>query len=88
VVTTIERETRAPRYSENTQLESTELQKVCAEWEEPRHDEFRPRSAWSLLNAFTEILKPRSIAPQALVAQTIRLSGLMLPAVAEAAAAA
>ena len=34
----------------------------------------------SLMNAFTEVLKPRAVtAPQAFVAQTIRLNGLMLP---------
>jgi hypothetical protein len=55
--------------------------RVCAEWEEPRHDDFRPRTAWSLFNAFTEVLKPRAVsAPQAFVASTIRLNALMLPA--------
>lgn len=32
------------------------------------------------MNAFTEILKPRSVsAPQTFVASTIRLHGLMIP---------
>lgn len=24
-------------------------------WEEPKHEEFSPRTAWSLVNAFTEV---------------------------------
>lgn len=61
-------------------ISTLQLPKVCVEWEEPRHDDFRPRTAWSLFNAFTEVLKPRAVsAPQAFVASTIRLNGLMLP---------
>ena len=61
-------------------ISSLQLPKVCAAWEEPAHEDFRPRTAWSLFNAFTEVLKPRAVAaPQAFVAQTIRLNGLMLP---------
>jgi len=30
---------------------------VLREWRTPRFEEFRPRTAWSLFNAFTEILK-------------------------------
>jgi hypothetical protein len=60
-------------------ISALQLPKVCAEWEEPRYD-FRPRTAWSLFNAFTEILKPRVVsAPQAFVASTIRLNSLLLP---------
>ena len=61
-------------------VSSLQLPHVCQAWEEPPHDEFRPRTAWSLFNAFTEVLKPRAVAaPQQFVAQTIRLNGLMLP---------
>jgi hypothetical protein len=61
-------------------ISGLQLPRVCEAWEGPRHEEFRPRTAWSLFNAFTEILKPRAVAaPQAFVAQTIRLNGLMLP---------
>lgn len=38
--------------------------KVDAEWREPRHEEFRPRNAWSLYNAVTEVAKawsPRNV---------------------------
>jgi len=31
--------------------------KVINEYKNPRHDEFSPRTAWSMFNAFTEILK-------------------------------
>jgi hypothetical protein len=61
-------------------ISSPQLPRVCQAWEEPQHSDFRPRTAWSLFNAFTEVLKPRAVAaPQAFVAQTIRLNGLMLP---------
>ena len=61
-------------------ISSLQLPHVCKAWEEPPHEEFTPRTAWSLFNAFTEVLKPRAVAaPQAFVAQTIRLNGLMLP---------
>lgn len=61
-------------------ISGLQLPRVCRAWEEPPHEEFEPRTAWSLFNAFTEVLKPRAVsAPQAFVAQTIRLNGLMLP---------
>ncbi len=61
-------------------ISTLQLPLVCKEWEEPRHEEFAPRTAFSLFNAFTEVLKPRAIsAPQQFVASTIRLNGLMLP---------
>lgn len=31
---------------------------VTKEWYEPSHDEFKDRTAWSLFNAYTEVLKP------------------------------
>ena len=30
---------------------------VLREWHTPRHEEFQPRTAWSLFNAFTEARK-------------------------------
>ena len=35
------------------------LPKLIAEWRQPRHEEFTPRTAYSLLNCFTEVVKPR-----------------------------
>jgi hypothetical protein len=34
-----------------------EIVHVVSEWREPRYDEFKPRTAWSLHNAFTEVAK-------------------------------
>jgi len=36
---------------------STRIADVLKEWREPSHEDFRPRTAWSLFNAFTEALK-------------------------------
>lgn len=33
--------------------------KVLAAWRRPPHEEFTPRTAWSLVNAFTEVAKGR-----------------------------
>lgn len=38
----------------------TYLRDVQQEYFEPKHDAFKPRNAWSLYNAFTEIVKERS----------------------------
>jgi hypothetical protein len=36
---------------------ASKLPLVVNEWNQPQHDEFKPRTAWSLFNAFTEVLK-------------------------------
>jgi hypothetical protein len=36
---------------------ASRLPKVIEAWDEPKHGEFEPRTAWSLFNAFTEVLK-------------------------------
>lgn len=38
-------------------IPATAIPKVIEEFEEPRHPEFRPWTAWSLFNSFTEVLK-------------------------------
>lgn len=38
----------------------TKLPVVLKEWRTPTHDEFKPRTAWSLFNAFTELSKDQS----------------------------
>lgn len=59
------------------------LKAVAAEWKEPRHEEFRPRTAWSLVNAFTEQAKGRQAKNPADAAdRTMRLAGVMAEAVA------
>ena len=35
------------------------LPKVLSEWRRPRHESFVPRTAYSLLNCFTEASEPR-----------------------------
>lgn len=48
------------------------------EWREPQHEEFRPRTVWSLFNAVTEVLKPRQRSqPAAAAHETIRLQRLL-----------
>lgn len=54
----------------NKALPPSKLLKVLNEWKEPRHDEFKPRTAWSMFNAFTEVLKE---SPAQLPDRTIKL---------------
>lgn len=35
------------------------IPRVLGEWREPRHAEFKPKTVWSLQNAFTEVFKGR-----------------------------
>lgn len=51
-----------------------QLPKVLEQWRAPKHDDFRPRTAWSIFNAFTEII--RGNAETSLI-RTQRLHGLM-----------
>jgi len=54
-----------------------DLPKVLHEWRQPSYEAFQPRTAWSLLNAFTEVAKTRFASnPTATAAQTIRLNHL------------
>lgn len=56
-------------------LPVTRLPKVYREWINPSHEEFAPRTAWSLFNAFTEIYK--STSPFALPLRSQRLHHLL-----------
>jgi len=47
---------------------------VIEAWEEPKHEEFTPRTAWSLFNAFTETQK--GAPPRAQMEGSLRLSSL------------
>jgi hypothetical protein len=38
-------------------ITTTQVPEVLAEWREPSHEQFQPRTAWSLFNAFTEVHK-------------------------------
>jgi hypothetical protein len=55
-------------------LPASRLPKVIEAWEEPRHEEFAPRTAWSLFNAFTEIQK--NAGPRAQMEGTLRFTQL------------
>lgn len=56
-------------------LPASNLPKVIEVWEKPRHEEFSPRTAWSLFNAFTEIQKSRS--PRSQIESGLRLSSIV-----------
>jgi hypothetical protein len=57
-----------------------ELPRVLQQWRNPPFEEFRPRTAWALLNAFTGALKERSSSqPQSYATQTMRLHALLDP---------
>ena len=53
---------------------ASRLPKVIEAWEATRHDEFRPRTAWSLFNAFTEDQKRASARLQ--MEGSLKLSSL------------
>jgi len=55
-------------------LPASRLPKVIEAWDKPRHEEFAPRTAWSLFNAFTEV--QRTSAPRAQMEGSLRLSML------------
>ncbi len=57
----------------------TRVPAVLAEWRKPSHDEFKPRNAWSLFNAFTEVLKDSSLFQRPVSTQA--LHGLLDTAV-------
>jgi hypothetical protein len=53
----------------------TKIPAVLEQWREPAYPEFEPRTAWSLFNGFTEVLKP--LNPHQLSGRTQSLHGLM-----------
>jgi len=52
----------------------THVMDIVHQWRTPNHDEFKPRNAWSMFNAFTEVLKGNL---NALPKRTEALHGLM-----------
>ena len=52
----------------------THVMDIVHQWRTPTHDEFKPRNAWSMFNAFTEVLKGNL---NALPKRTEALHGLM-----------
>lgn len=55
-------------------LPASRLPKVLEAWEAPKHEEFAPRTAWSLFNAFTEVQKGSGARGQ--MEGSLRLSSL------------
>lgn len=53
---------------------ATQVPPLLQEWRHPRHDAFAPRTAWSLFNSFTEVMKGLSL--NELSNRTQRLHGL------------
>jgi len=51
-----------------------QVARVAKAWEEPAYEPFKERTAWSLFNGFTEVLK--GTAPTMLVKRTMALQGL------------
>lgn len=62
------------RLIDNDVLPVTKVKDVLREWRTPSHDEFKPRTAWSLFNAVTEGLKG---AYTMLPRRTITLHGML-----------
>ena len=50
------------------------LPKVIEAWDKPKYPEFEPRTAWSLTNAFTDVMKSRSARAQ--MDGSLRLAGV------------
>ena len=55
-------------------ITTSQVPGVLEEWRKPQHEEFMPRNAWSLFNAFTEVYK--SVNPQTAVKRGQALHGL------------
>jgi hypothetical protein len=55
-------------------LPASRLPKIIEAWEKSKHEQFRAHTAWSLFNAFTEMLKAAS--PRAQMEDSLRLSQL------------
>lgn len=61
-------------------ISSRTLPEVIDAWRRPAYREFEQRTLWSLMNAFTGVLKNRSRSnPQQFALQTIRLNVLLNP---------
>ena len=59
-------------------LPASRLPKVIEAWEEPRHEAFKGRNGWSLLNAFTSALHTlQERNPADLARRTMRLHALL-----------
>lgn len=55
-------------------LPASRIPQVIEAWDNPKYPEFEPRNAWSLFNAFTDVMKSRS--PQLQMDSTLRLTNV------------
>ncbi len=62
------------RALDNKAATVTQIKHILNEWRTPTHEDFAPRTVWSLFNAFTEIAKGNL---QELPARTMALHGLL-----------
>lgn len=62
---------------ENGLLSSRLLPVAISEWRESKHEEFHPRTAWSLFNSMTEAYKLTNSNPQKFAALTMKAYGLI-----------
>jgi len=56
-------------------MANSHVPKVLEEWRDPTHEDFAVRTAWSLFNSFTQVLKGKN--PMNLTPRTTRLHGLL-----------
>ena len=77
VFTDQEADSKLLRAYEAGLVSSLALPDVIQEWRKPRYEQFRPRTAWSLLNCFTSVLSLRSLNPAEYAKRTIRLQHLL-----------
>jgi hypothetical protein len=55
-----------------------QLAGVIHQWRNPSHEEFQPRTVWSLFNAFTTAMKKRAVQqPHTHAVATMQLNGLL-----------
>ena len=61
-------------------ISQRQLPLVFHEWHEPGHEAFQSRTAWSLLNSFTSVMKElQQTNPANLAHRTMRLHALLAP---------
>lgn len=60
-------------------ISSRRVAAVYNEWLQPRHQDFAPRTTWSLFNAFTEVLKETQSNPREFAIRTFNLNALLCP---------
>jgi len=58
-------------------IPNTKVPEVLAEYENPTYEDFRPRTGWSLHNAFTEVMKKNQMRLNLVQDRTLRLTGLL-----------